>query len=82
MRGFVPPDPDTPVSDLRYAVVYAPRTARKRFAAGCVQVVDSAQAALAQADPGTSRYAARVIGPSKSSEGQYLYYLVEWLEQV
>ncbi len=81
MRGLVPPDPETNVSDERCAVIYAPRRVRHRFPAGCVRVVDSAEAALAGADPASHFYAARVIGPSKSSEGQYLYYLVEWLEQ-
>jgi hypothetical protein len=80
VRGFVPPDPETDVSDVRFAVVYAPCRSRMRFAAGCVQVVDSVDAAHAEASPESKRYAARVIGPSKSSEGQYLYYLVEWLE--
>jgi len=80
MRGFVPLDPEGTVSDLRVAVVYAPRRNRTRFPASCVEVVESAPAALAAADPARQRYAARVIGPSKSSEGQFLYYLVEWLE--
>ena len=80
MRGFVPLDPEAAVSDLRVAVVYAPNRTRKRFPASCVEVVDSPAAALAAADPSRNRYAARVIGPSKSSEGQFLYYLVEWLE--
>jgi hypothetical protein len=79
MRGFVPPDPETNVSDVRFAVIYAPVRARKRFPASCVQVVDSMEAALAGADPANKHFAARVIGPSKSSEGQYLYYLLEWL---
>jgi hypothetical protein len=79
MRGFVPPDPETSVSDFRFAVVYAPGRSRNRFPAGCVQVVDSQEAAMAGADPASKRFAARIIGPSKSSEGQYLYYLAEWL---
>ncbi len=80
MRGMVPPDPDTQVSQERYAVVYVPRRSRKRFAASCVTLVDSAAAALAAADPAARRYPAIVLGPSKSSEGQYLYYLVQWLQ--
>ena len=80
MRGFVPPDPETNVSEVRFAIVYAPRRARHRFPASCVEVVDSEQAAVAGADCTARRYAARVVGPSKSSEGQYLYYLLEWLE--
>ena len=31
-------------------------------------------------DPSRKRYAARVSGPSKSSEGQMIYYLLEWLD--
>ncbi len=81
MRGMVPPDPETEVSQVRYAVVYVPRRSRNRFPASCVQIEPSADAALAAADPQRKRYAARVSGPSKSSEGQYLYYLVDWLER-
>ncbi|QKT03921.1 hypothetical protein HUS23_08870 [Ectothiorhodospiraceae bacterium 2226] len=80
MRGFVPPDPDTTVSDTRFAVLYMPGRARTRFPAGCVELMASADAARAAADPAAKRYAARVLGPSKSSEGQYIYYLLEWLE--
>ena len=79
MKGFVPPDPDTKVSEERFAVVYVPRRSRKRFSIGCVEVVDDHETALSQADIANNRYPAKVIGPSKSSEGQYLYYLVEWL---
>jgi len=79
MRGFVPPDPETIVSVECYAVIYTPRQSRKRFSAGCVEVVSDAEVALAKADGSRKLYAARVLGPSKSSEGQYIYYLVEWL---
>ncbi len=79
LRGLVPPDPLTNVSQQRYAVVYVPRRSRKRFAANCVEVVESIEEALEKADPDGKRYAAIVIGPSKSSEGQYIYYLSEWL---
>lgn len=78
MRGFVPPDPETSVSEMRYAVIMTKRTDRKRYPAGCVEIVIDAQAALAGAQPG-QQFAARVLGPSKSSEGQYIYYLMEWL---
>jgi hypothetical protein len=80
MRGLVPPDPETNVSTPNFAVVYMPGRTRKRFPAGCVQVCESRDQAVAQADPAANRFAARVLGPSKSSEGQYLYYLLEWLE--
>lgn len=80
MRGFVPPDPETGVSTYQYAVVYVPKRSRNRFSANCVDIKDSPEAALAAADPAQKYFAARVMGPSKSSEGQYLYYLAEWLE--
>jgi hypothetical protein len=44
-----------------------------------VQIVDSAKAARAGAQPAQRLFPAKVLGPSKSSQGQMLYYLVEWL---
>ncbi|MDH5393086.1 MAG: hypothetical protein OEY11_07880 [Gammaproteobacteria bacterium] len=79
MRGYVPPDPETSVSMERFAVVYVPRRSRKRFSIGCVEVMASEDIAKSSSDEANHRYPAKVIGPSKSSEGQYLYYLVEWL---
>lgn len=79
MRGMVPPDPETNVSQVRFAVIFTPRQNRKRYPAGCVEIFDDAAMAIAAADPDGKRHAARVVGPSKSSEGQYLYYLLDWL---
>lgn len=79
MRGMVPPDRETKVSRPHFAVVYVPRRNRKRFSANCVKVQDSKEAALSAANPDEKYYAAVVLGPSKSSEGQYIYYLLEWL---
>ncbi len=79
MRGFVPPDPETSVSSPRYAVIQAPRRNRRRFAAGTVEIVEGPEAAVRRAESRPDRHAAQVLGPSKSSEGQYLYYLIEWL---
>jgi hypothetical protein len=79
MKGFVPPDIQTDVSKIHYAVVHVPKLNRKRFSAGCVQVTASEKEAKQQANPAEKHYAARVLGPSKSSEGQIIYYLVEWL---
>ena len=80
LRGIVPPDPETGVSQERFAVIFTPRQNRKRFPAGCVEVKPTAADAIDEADPDNRRYAARVSGPSKSSEGQYIYYLLEWLD--
>lgn len=79
LRGIVPPDPETGVSQVRYAVIFTPRQNRKRYPAGCVEIFESMEAAVAAAEPANKRHAARVVGPSKSSEGQFIYYLVEWL---
>jgi len=79
MRGFVPPDPETNVSTEQYAVVYVPKRSRKRFPAGCVNIMESEQAAIEQSDTANKHYPAIVLGPSKSSEGQLIYYLVKWL---
>ncbi len=80
LRGMVPPDPQTSVSLERFAVIFTPRQDRKRYPAGCVDVFETEAAALTAADPDNKRHAARVVGPSKSSEGQYIYYLMTWLE--
>ena len=80
LRGIVPPDPQTNVSQERFAVIFTPRQNRKRFPAGCVEIFDTLEAVLAAADPDNKRHAARVVGPSKSSEGQFIYYLINWLE--
>jgi len=73
-------DPETNVVKEQFAVVYAPRRQRDRFPANCVQVVASREAAQAQADAKTKHFPAVVLGPSRSSEGYLLYYLVQWLD--
>ncbi|MDZ7662105.1 hypothetical protein [Thiohalophilus sp.] len=74
-------DPDSDVVREQFAVIYCPRRKRDRFPEGSVEVVDSAEAALAGANAQKNLYAAMVVGPSRSSEGARLYYLVEWLDQ-
>lgn len=80
MRGLVPPDPEHGVSQPSFAIVYMPGRARKRFPAGCVEILESLEQALDRAKPEARWFAARVLGPSKSSEGLILYYLLEWLD--
>jgi hypothetical protein len=79
LRGIVPPDPQTGVSQVRFAVIFTPRQDRKRYPAGCVEIFATEDAAVEAADPDNKRHAARVVGPSKSSEGQFIYYLLDWL---
>ena len=82
MRGFVPPDPQTNVSNLQFAIVYAPRRKanRNRIPQGCVELKESKEVALTESNPEANQYAAQVLGPSKSSEGQFIFYVMEWLE--
>lgn len=82
MRGIVPPDPcGEGVSQQHYATVYMPkfRKSRNRFPASCVEFFPDSQQAMQAATTDDKRFAAIVLGPSKSSEGQYIYYLVKWL---
>ena len=76
---MVPPDPEGGVSKVQYAVVYVPKRRRSRFAANCVEIKESVEQAQASSDPDNRRYAAKILGPSKSSEGQVIYYLLKWL---
>ena len=79
MQGFVPPDPQTEVSEEYWALVYMPGRNRQHYPANCVRLVDSAKAARTGAQPAQRLFPAKVAGPSKSSKGQMLYTLVEWL---
>jgi len=72
-------DPDGAVVNEHCALIYAPRRGRDRFPENCVQLVESEVAARAGADSAKHLYAARVLGPSRSSEGFRLYSLVCWL---
>ncbi len=45
-----------------------------------VEIYASEDEALAHADPAKSRHAAIASGPSRSSEGFKLFYLVRWLD--
>lgn len=72
---------ETATVGQHFALIYAPRRLRRRFPENCVQVVSSAEMALQAANPDKSFYPAQVIGPSRSSEGFRLYYLVRWLDE-
>lgn len=71
-------DPDSDVVAERFAVIYSPGR-RDRFPDNCVEICESAEAAVAAADAARKRVAAIVLGPSRSSEGFLIYYLVRWL---
>jgi hypothetical protein len=82
MHGMVPPDPcGEGVSQETWATVYLPKfkPSRNRFPASCVTAYPNAQEAVAAARDDDKRFPALLQGPSKSSEGQYIYYLLKWL---
>jgi hypothetical protein len=73
-------DPESTSLQERFALIKTPKRSRKRYPEGCVEVVESREAALAAADPGKNLHPAVVYGPSVSSESQRIYYLVRWLQ--
>lgn len=73
-------DSDSDVVQRKYAVIYAPKRSRGRFSENCVFICESELDAMQEANSDKHLYAAKVIGPSKSSEGQRIYYLDDWLD--
>lgn len=73
-------DTESTVVQTRHVVIYAPKRGRKRFPEGCVTVYASEAEARAAARPDDGYCAAVASGPSRSSEGYKLYYLVRWLD--
>jgi len=76
----IPIDPDSDIVEEHFAVVFAPQRKRGRFPEASVELVASEAEARRGADPETNRYAAKLVGPSRSSEGLRLYYLEAWLD--
>jgi hypothetical protein len=77
MKGGVYIDLEAPLVQECYALISTTPGKRKRFPESCVEVVADEAAARAAARPGC--HPALVMGPSRSSEGVRLYYLVRWL---
>ena len=72
-------DLESDLANEHFAVVQTSRRQRKRFPEGCVRIVQSEQEAQLRAVANRNEYPARVYGPSRSSEGLRLYYLIQWL---
>ncbi len=84
MRGYhLDPHPLANVAGEHYAVVKIPRrrkragTFRDRCPEANVTVVADQKTALERAAQGEHLYAAKVMGPARSSEGCNIYYLLE-----
>lgn len=74
-------DAESVVISTGHVVIFAPNgRTRKRFPEGCVEVHSTEADARAAADPSRGYFAAVASGPSRSSEGLCLYYLVRWLD--
>ena len=74
-------DVESKVVGTSAVVIYSPSgKTRKRFPEGVVEIYASEEEARAHADPEKSRHAALASGPSRSSEGFRLFYLVRWLD--
>jgi hypothetical protein len=74
-------DLESSVVGTAAVVIYSPSgKTRKRFPEGVVEVFGSEADARAHAEPDKHRHAALASGPSRSSEGCKLFYLVRWLD--
>jgi len=82
MKGGVYLDAEVPhLVRPHFALVRALRGKRQRFPENVVELVATAEEALARQDAAQNLHAAEVVGPSRSSEGFRLYYLVRWLTE-
>ncbi|MDG2394980.1 hypothetical protein [Candidatus Thioglobus sp.] len=78
MRGYsLDPHPSIKVVTEQYAVVRIPRVKRERVPANNVEIVENLEQAVEKSDPSSHLYAAKVLGPSRSSEGVILYYILD-----
>jgi hypothetical protein len=71
------PHPKANFAKEQFAVVHIPRLKRDRVPSSSVEIVDDLEGALSKSDPSKKLYAAKVVGPARSSEGVSLYYIVQ-----
>lgn len=71
------PHPRANFAKEHFAVVRIPRVKRDRIPAMNVNIVQDLADANEQAEPDKGLYAAKVVGPARSSEGTMLYYIIE-----
>ncbi|WP_428087636.1 hypothetical protein [Candidatus Thioglobus sp.] len=74
------PHPSIKVVTEQYAVVRIPRIKRERVAANNVEIMADLKTAMENSDPKNNLYAAKVLGPSRSSEGMTLYYILQMFD--
>jgi len=85
MKGGIFIDAEAPhLVRQQFALVQAApaiRAKRQRFPENVVEVVATEEEALRRQDPAQNLHGAEVMGPSRSSEGFRLFYLVRWLSE-
>jgi len=83
MKGYhLDPHPSANFAGEHYAVITAPRRKRKRTLRDrCpetnVKVVENKDSAINLAETDENLYAAKVMGPARSSEGCNIYYIID-----
>lgn len=81
ITNLIGDDPAAAIVRTGPVVIFAPGGRnRKRFPENCVTEHAGEAEALAAARTGEGYYAAVASGPSRSSEGYRLYYLLRWLD--
>jgi len=75
-------DSEVDVITEQFAVAKVGRRQRERVPESMVEIVESWAEAMSKARPERQLYAVKVIGPSRSSEGLCLYYIVEWFNKL
>ena len=75
----IPKDAESDLVQEHPVVIYSPSRRRDRFPENCVQVCETEMEAIDRASGDDNSHAAIALGPSRSSEGFRLYYLVRWL---
>lgn len=81
ITSLIGDDPGGHLVSPKPVVIYSPSgRQRKRFPENCVTVYPDEAAARTAARPDAGYHAAVASGPSRSSEGFHLYYLLRWLD--
>ena len=81
MKGYyLDGHPDANVAGEHFAVLNLPRLKRDRCPETSVSLMESKEQAMLEAQAGKNLYAARVMGPARSSEGLNLFYILELFE--
>jgi len=81
MKGYyLDGHPDANVASEHFAVVNLPRLKRDRCPETSVNLMESKEQAIVEALTGENLYAAKVIGPARSSEGLNIFYIIEIYE--